>query len=90
MSETDPFAAPEYTGPVVEEARVLLAEAVEVSVEAQNAPQTPEQVVPEGSIKTVLSWVAEDPTRAKAALDVETSGDNRKTLIKELNVILNK
>jgi len=90
MSETDPFAAPEYTGPVVEEARVPLAETVEAPVEAQNAPQTPEQVVPAGSVKEVLAWVSEDPTRAKAALDVETSGDNRKTLIKELNVILNK
>jgi hypothetical protein len=85
MSDTDPYAAPN-----VEEAKTSVPEAVEAPVEAQEAPVTEEQTVPEGSVKEVLGWVAEDPTKAKAALDAETSGEKRKTLVKELNAILEK
>jgi hypothetical protein len=74
----------------VEEAKIPTPAPVEAPVEAQNAPVTEEQTVPEGSIKDVLGWVAEDPTKAQAALDAETSGDNRKTLVKELKAILDK
>jgi hypothetical protein len=89
MSETDPYAAKEFE-PNVEQAEFELPAVETSSEEPQNAPQTEGPVVPEGSIKDVLGWVGEDPTRAQAALDAETAGDNRKTLVKELNVILDK
>lgn len=89
MSAHDPFAP--TSGPNVEEAKTdTPVEAVEAPVEAVEAPVTEEQSVPEGSIKDVLGWVGEDPTKAKAALDAETSGEQRKTLVKELNAILDK
>jgi hypothetical protein len=88
MSATDPYAAPD--APNVEEAKISTPEPVEAPVEAIEAPVTEEITVPEGSIKDVLGWVSEDPTKAQAALDAETSGDNRKTLVKELKAILDK
>lgn len=89
MSAHDPFAP--HSGPNVEVAKTdVLVKPVDGPVEAVEAPVTEEQSVPEGSIKDVLGWVAEDPTKAKAALDAETSGEQRKTLVKELNAILDK
>jgi len=89
MSDHDPFAPP--SGPNVEVAKDFTpVETVEAPVEAVEAPVTEEQTVPEGSIKDVLGWVGEDPTKAKAALDAETSGEKRKTLVKELTAILDK
>lgn len=89
MSETDPYAAPD--APNVEEARIPVpVETTAPPVEAPEAPVTEEQTVPEGSIKDVLGWVAEDPTKARAALDAENSGEKRKTLVKELTAILDK
>lgn len=89
MSAHDPFAP--HSGPNVEVAKTDVAvEVVEAPVEAVEAPVTEEQTVPEGSIKDVLGWVAEDPTKAKAALDAENAGEKRKTLVKELNAILDK
>ncbi len=89
MSAHDPFAP--HSGPNVEVAKIIApVEAVVAPVEAVEAPVTEEQTVPEGSIKEVLGWVGEDLTRAKAALDAETSGEKRKTLVKELNSILEK
>lgn len=86
MSAHDPFAP--ISGPNVEVAKTDVP--VEAPVEAVEAPVTEEQTVPEGSIKDVLGWVGEDSTKAKAALDAETSGEQRKTLVKELNAILDK
>lgn len=92
MSAHDPFAP--HSGPNVEVAKVITpvetVEVVDAPVEAVEAPVAAEQIVPEGSIKEVLGWVGEDLTKAKAALDAETSGDKRKTLVKELNSILEK
>ncbi len=89
MSAHDPFAP--HSGPNVEEAKIIVpVEVVVAPVEAVEAPVTEEQTVPEGSIKEVLGWVGEDLTKAKAALDAETSGEKRKTLVKELNSILEK
>jgi len=89
MSESDPYAPSD--APNVEEASFVLPAVPATAPEKpEKAPQTEEQAVPTGSIKEVLVWVGEDATRAKAALDAETSGDKRKTLVKELNTILDK
>lgn len=40
--------------------------------------------VPTGTIADVLAWVGEDPARAQAAYDVEVAGQNRSTLLAEL------
>jgi hypothetical protein len=88
MSAHDPYAP--VSKPAVEEADASVTLPEATAVEAQEAPQTEEPTVPEGSIKDVLSWVGEDPTKAQIALDAENSGEKRKTLIKELNVILDK
>lgn len=85
MSETDPYAAP--NAPTVLDANGPAVSAA--PVEAQAAPvveDAPE--VPEGSIKTVLAWVGDDKTKAQAALDAEQDGQQRSTLIKELEDIL--
>lgn len=88
MSDTDPYADP--SAPAVEEARTLEAPAEDAPVEAQDAPVTEELTAPEGSIKDVLAWVGDDRTKAQVALDAETAGDKRKTLIKELSEVLKK
>lgn len=75
MSDTDPYAAP-----VVEE--VPAETPLEASVTAKIE-------VPEGSVKKVLDWVADDATKAQAALDAEIAGENRSSLISKLNAILN-
>jgi hypothetical protein len=85
MSDTDPYMAPE-----VEEANpsVELPEP-EAAPEAVAAPVTEEISVPEGSVKTVLGWVGDDATRAQKALDAETKGENRSSLISKLEAIVN-
>lgn len=40
--------------------------------------------VPEGTIAEVLAWVGSDPDRAQQALDAERAGQNRSTLITQL------
>lgn len=90
MSVTDPYAAPEESAPTVEEAKAFTPTEPEAPVEAPEAPVTEEPTVPEGSVKDVLGWVAEDPAKAQLALDAENSGEKRKTLVKELNAILEK
>lgn len=40
--------------------------------------------VPEGTIADVLNWVGDDPARASQALEAEEAGQNRSTLIAEL------
>lgn len=92
MSDTDPYADP--SAPAVEEARTVTtpveAPTEEAPVEAQEAPVSEELTAPEGSIKDVLAWVGDDRTKAQVALDAETAGDKRKTLIKELSEVLKK
>jgi hypothetical protein len=43
--------------------------------------------VPQGTIAEVLAWVGDDPGRARAALDAERAGQNRSTLINQLEAI---
>jgi hypothetical protein len=40
--------------------------------------------VPQGTVTEVLSWAGEDPDRVRAALNAERVGQNRSTLIAEL------
>lgn len=42
------------------------------------------QDVPDGSVNEVLDWVGDDHERAQRALQVERSGQNRTTLVTEL------
>lgn len=95
MSDTDPYAAKEYT-PNVEEAQAVEQPAPvvdsfnqPVAEQPVEAPQTDVQAVPEGSIKDVLAWVGEDATKAQNALDAEKSGEKRTTLISKLEAIIN-
>lgn len=39
---------------------------------------------PDGTVQDVLDWVGDDPDRAQTALDAEQAGQNRATLIAEL------
>jgi hypothetical protein len=39
---------------------------------------------PNGTVQEVLDWVGDDPARAQEALDAERAGQNRSTLIAEL------
>jgi hypothetical protein len=90
MSDTDPYAAPDAAPnyPTVLDAGTPAPSAAPV-VEAEAAPAVVEDPeVPEGSIKTVLAWVGDDKTKAQAALDAEKDGQQRSTLIKELEDIL--
>jgi hypothetical protein len=40
--------------------------------------------VPTGTIAEVLDWAGEDPARVQSALNAERAGQNRSTLITEL------
>jgi hypothetical protein len=40
--------------------------------------------VPDGTVNEVLDWVGDDHERAQRALQVERSGQNRQTLVTEL------
>lgn len=85
MSDTDPYAAPEWI--VFEEARD-----VSISAAPQVAEKAPEEVVeevPTGSIKVVLAWVGDDAEKAQKALDAELTGDQRSSLISKLEEIIN-
>lgn len=46
--------------------------------------------VPQGTIAEVLDWVDEDPDRAEHALAAEFQGQNRSTLINQLEAIIDK
>lgn len=43
--------------------------------------------VPQGTMQDVLNWVGDDPGRAQEALDAERAGQNRSTLISQLEAI---
>jgi hypothetical protein len=43
--------------------------------------------VPEGTVQDVLDWVGDDPGRAQEALDAERVGQQRSTLISQLEAI---
>lgn len=95
MSDTDPYAAKEYT-PNVEHAKYDSFDQTAVEAPAETpaekpveAPVTEEATVPEGSVKDVLGWVGDDATKAQAALDAEEAGEGRKTLISQLKNLLN-
>jgi hypothetical protein len=91
MSDTDPYAAPESAPTVLDAGTTAVSAA---PVETESAPVEPVVAedlsveVPEGSIKTVLAWVGDDRAKAQAALDAEKDGQQRSTLIKELEDIL--
>jgi hypothetical protein len=42
------------------------------------------EVVPEGSVAEVLEWVGDSPLRASEALEAEQAGQQRTTLVEEL------
>jgi hypothetical protein len=46
--------------------------------------------VPEGTVQDVLDWVGDDPGRAQEALDAENAGQQRSTLITQLEAICPK
>lgn len=94
MSYTDPYAGPDvYYPPVavtVEEPADTTAEdsakAVEELTAIETAPATSESAdeVPTGTIAEILAWVGTDRDRAARALAAEQSGQNRKSLVKNL------
>lgn len=82
MSDTDPYMALDAEETVVE----TTVEPVEPATE--ETPAANDKIdVPEGSIKEVLAWVGEDVDKAKAALEAEEAGENRKTLVAKLKEI---
>lgn len=82
MSDTDPYMAQDAEEPVVE----TTVEPVQPTTE--ETPAANDKIdVPEGSIKEVLAWVGEDMDKAKAALEAEEAGENRKTLVTKLKEI---
>lgn len=70
MSQSNPYA-PKTETKTEEPARV-------------EAPAEETYEVPEGSIKTVLAWVGNDPAKAKAAFDAEIEGKDRESLLDQL------
>lgn len=81
MSSKNPYAAPS----VIESTnRNKKVDEVEVSVVEDASSE-----VPSGSIKEVLDWVGEDVERASLALDVESKGSERKTLLQKLKDLIN-
>jgi hypothetical protein len=82
MSDTDPYMALDAEETVVE----TIVEPVQPATE--ETPAANDKIeVPEGSIKEVLAWVGEDVDKAKAALEAEEAGENRKTLVTKLKEI---
>lgn len=99
MSETDPYAAPDTYYPSEEvqkayeesqkPAEVKTVEApVEVPADVPEGEPEVIEEVPTGSAATVLKWVGDDAARAHRALEVEQAGENRKTLIKNLQSVI--
>lgn len=64
-----PYAPGEFQGPGSGE-------------EEEASPKAGE--VPDGTVGEVLDWVGDDPDRARQALEAERAGQNRSTLISEL------
>lgn len=62
------------------------------SEDAQTSPIAEDQAtvsVPDGTTKEVLSWVGDDPSKARAALDKEMQHNSpRKGLVNELNSLV--
>lgn len=75
---SDPYAAGSFEGDGVKFFAPEAPAPVEEVVEDDSVK------VPVGSVAEVLEWVGEDQERAQLALDVETAGHQRKTLLKQL------
>lgn len=58
----------------------------EVKAGLTDKPAEAEEV-PEGTIDEVLDWVGDDEAKAKIALDAETAGKNRTSLVNKLKAI---
>lgn len=61
---------------------------VAARVLAEPEPVDPPADPKPATIKTILAEVGDDLEKAQAALDAEKSGENRSTLIKELEAII--
>lgn len=46
-----------------------------------------ESTAPEGTVDEVLAWVGDDTAKAKTALDAETAGKNRASLVNKLKAV---
>jgi hypothetical protein len=93
LSDTDPYAGPNVYYPPVEvtveepvETADESAEAVEELTAIETAPPVSDAAaeVPTGTIAEILAWVGTDRDRAARALAAEQSGQNRKSLLKNL------
>lgn len=77
--EEPPYAPGEYQGP---------GSGPDDDERDDEAPRTAEggaaQGPPDGTVQDVLDWVGDDPDRARQALEAERAGQNRSTLISEL------
>jgi hypothetical protein len=101
LSESDPYAAPDTFYPTDDVQKAY--EESQGTSEAPEPEAVPEEVieepeagepevqeeVPTGSAAVVLKWVGDDAGRANRALEVELAGENRKTLIKNLQSVIN-
>lgn len=86
MSASNPYEAK----PVVFDSNKSVQEVIEAgesSLESQDV-STGAEKVPVGSVREILEWVGEDSERALQALEVETSGAGRASLIKPLKALL--
>lgn len=75
MSTSNPYAAPRR------ERKTVVLEARKSSTPADTG-------VPTGTISEVMEWVRDDTERARVALEAETAGLNRKSLVNKLNELL--
>jgi hypothetical protein len=75
MSTSNPYAAPRR-------------ERKTVVLEARKSSTPTDTGVPTGTISEVMEWVGDDTERARVALEAETAGLNRKSLVNKLNELL--
>lgn len=57
-------------------------------VTAPMQPPSPADSPPDGTVQEVLDWVGTDQARAQSALDAELAGQNRSTLVTQLEQII--
>jgi len=63
------------------------AEGDEQALDEDDQPETDDDEVPNGTVQDVLDWVGDDSDRAQEALEAERAGQNRSTLITQLEAI---
>jgi hypothetical protein len=84
----NPFAPKSVSSRVKKSDKSNVIGTAEIKVTKSEPVQEEKLEAPEGTVAEILDWVGEDVEKAKVALEAEKAGKKRKSLIEELEALI--